>query len=369
MGVDFSSCFDEKDDIYHVLNKDVELCGDYFDVVPDGNLYTMDDAPIFAIRMRAMGVRYIMDSYQQKYGFTTKVITYKIHTNQYMLYSDNVSQMYNTQKEYLLKYFDFDCCKDNEFKGVIIVVINEDNRMIHSIPYVYGVVNGRKKIIFLDPFFALNARSGCIIGANYFYQTYNGEIDCYCHGERIKADHHSCGILACDFIKNCLQNNGKIVKKILNNVRMRAEIEGTTKTKSYINVYSLPSELLRFTQIKHNEAFDISVKSAPNWQEKEKMHNWFTHHIRTLIYRKDPEPYDPNGEVKPSKKGEKKLINTSLLEKGHKYAGQIVKGLKQDTEYNSKYWLSLIREQKEGNTIRRLIKATRMVLKKYVFEK
>ena len=349
---------------YHVLNKDVELCGKYFDVVPDGNLYTIDNSPIFAIRMRAMGIRHIMDMYQQKYGFNTDVLEYKIHAYQYMLYSSDVAQMYNTQKETLIKYFDFSTCKDGEFRGVIIVATNEDDRMIHAIPYIYGVVNGRKKLIFLDSFFALNIDSGCIIGADFFYRAYNGDIDCYCHGETVQADHHSCGIIACDFIKNCLQNNNKVVKKILKSVKMRAEIDNNvTEKKTYVNVYSLPSELLRFSQTKHNKAFEISITDVSNEQEKQEKYKWFANHTRTLIYHKDPDPYNPIGEVMPSVDGEKKLINTSLLEKGHKYAGQIVKDLKQNTVYNSNYWLSIIREQKEDNVIRSFIKRARRILK------
>lgn len=357
---------DNKNEFYHVLNKDVELCSEYFDVVPDGNLYTMDDSPIFAIRMRPMGIRHIMDLYKKKYNLKTDVLTYKVHTYQYTLYSSNVIQMYNTQNEYLLKYFNFNDCKNNEFRGVIIVVVNEENRMIHTMPFIYGVVEGKKKLIFLDPFFALDTGSSCIVGADFFYHVYNGEIDCYCHGERIQADHHSCGIIACDFIKNCLQNNAKVVKKILKNVVMRAEVDGRSDKKSYVNVYNLPSELLKFAQIKHNKAFDVSLSDVLNDQERQNRRDWFKRHIRTLVYRKDPEPYNPSGRVISDKKGVKKLINTSLLEKGHKYAGRIVKDLKQDTEYNSKYWLSLICEQREGNTIRKLIRATRMALKNLI---
>ena len=100
---------------YKLLNKDVEMQGKYFDVVPDGNLFTLDDYPIFAVRMRPFGIDKIMDIYNRKYNIKTSVLTYKLNTNQYMLYSNNSRQMYLTQKEQLLKFFNFDELSNNEF--------------------------------------------------------------------------------------------------------------------------------------------------------------------------------------------------------------------------------------------------------------
>ena len=351
---------------YTLKNKDIEICGKYFDVVPDGNLYTMNDSPIFAVRMRPMGINHIMQTYKHKYGFETNVLTYKIHTNQYTLYSDNSAQMYITQKDVLLKYFDFSSLKNNEFKGIIIVVTNNVDRMIHAVPYIYGVVDGRKKIIFLDPFFAPDLGSGCVIGADFFYREYNGKIDCYCHGETIQADHHSCGIIACDFVKNCLQNKAKITKKILQNVIMRTEINNyETGTTSYINIFDLPNELKKFKQVKAEATYNSIIEKIDDDETKTKTKNWFSHHIKTLIYRRDPEPYDPDANVIPDKEGIKKTINTSLLEKGHKYAGIIVKDLKQDIPYNSKYWLSLIKEQNDTNMLKKLITRTKNLITFY----
>ena len=350
---------------YNLLNKDIETQGKYFDVVPDGNLFTMDDMPIFAVRMRPMGIAHIMNIYEKKYHFHTDVLTYKINTDQYTLYSNNSQQMYNTQRDILLKYFNFDSCKSNEFKGIIIVITNNDNRMIHAIPYIYGVVENRKKIIFLDPFFAPDMGSGCVIGADFFYRAYNGNIDCYCHGETVQADHHSCGIIACDFIKNCLSNNYKIVKKILSNVLMRTEVYSYNEEgNSYINIFDLPTELRKFAQVKFHQVYSDSIENSKTDEEKKIKHNWFINHIKTLIYRRDPEPYNPNGKIYPDSESVKKEINTSLIEKGHKYAGWIVKDLKQQTDYNSKYWISLIREQCEGNIIKKLIRKARKMITK-----
>ena len=60
---------------YSILNKDIELCGQYFDVVPDGNLYTIDDMPIFAIRMRASDIQIntlYIQTIQDKYTIHNK---------------------------------------------------------------------------------------------------------------------------------------------------------------------------------------------------------------------------------------------------------------------------------------------------------
>ena len=46
---------------YKLLNKDVEIQGKYFDVVPDGNLFTVDDYPIFAVRLRPFGIDKIIN--------------------------------------------------------------------------------------------------------------------------------------------------------------------------------------------------------------------------------------------------------------------------------------------------------------------
>ena len=351
--------------LYTLLNKDVELCGKYFDVVPDGNLYTNDDTPIFAVRMRPMGINYIMNSYKQKYNFETSVLTYKINTNQYTLYSDNSAQMYLTQRELLIKYFDFYKLKNNEWKGVIIVVVNKDDRMIHAIPYLYGLVNDRKKIIFLDPFFAPDMGSGCIIGADFFYREYNGEIDCYCHGETIQADHHSCGIIACDFVKNCLKNKAKLTNKIMQNVIMKTDVYNYSNgTISKVYVFDLPAELKKFAQVKTDTLCQNVVERSENDETKQKTRNWFSNHMRTLIYRRDPEPYNPTGNLIPEQDGYKKNINTSLLEKGHQYAGKIVKDLHQNTQYNSKYWLSVIREQKNTNVLKTMLNITKKIVGK-----
>ena len=349
---------------YNVLNHDIEICGKYFDVVPDGNLFTLDDMPIFAVRMRPMGILHIMNSYNKKYNIDTKVLTYKLNTNQYTLYSSDSRAMYETQKEALLKFFDFSQCKNNEFKGIIVVITNNDDRMIHAIPYLYGCFEGKKKIIFLDPYYELNIFSGCVVGADFFYQNIKG-VECYCHGETIQADHHSCGIIACDFVKNCLQNNAKLTKKILNNVIMRVEVESLHNNSiSYVNSFDLPIELKKFAQVHIKKQYENSINETSLPQERERRHNWFLSHMRTLIYRKDPEPYNPDGEIVPESEGIKKEINTALLEKGHKYAGKIIKELKQNIDYNSKYWLDLIKEQKDGNIIRKLMIRARKMIKK-----
>ena len=53
---------------------------------------------------------------------------------------------------------------------------------------------------------------------------------------------------------------------------------------------------------------------------------------------------------------EEKEINTALIEKGHKYADWIINETKMKIDYNSKYWLSVIKEQKEDNIFKKIIK-------------
>ena len=205
-------------DYASIKNKDVEWRGEYFDVVPDQNLYTLEDYPIFAVRMRPKGIDCIMEMYNKKYGIKTKVLRYKLNNYNYTLYTNDSEDMYITQQDALLKYFNFDECVNNEFRGIIISVVNQDNRLVHAIPFIYGKVDGKKKLIFLDPYFEnfgiINESSGCITGARFFKQHLK-DVECYCHGYTYQADHHSCGIIACDFVKNCLVKKGKLAKKIL----------------------------------------------------------------------------------------------------------------------------------------------------------
>lgn len=347
---------------YKLLNKDVEMQGKYFDVVPDGNLFTLDDYPIFAVRMRPFGIDKIMDIYNRKYNIKTSVLTYKLNTNQYMLYSNNSRQMYLTQKEQLLKFFNFDELSNNEFIGLIITIVNEDNRLVHAVPYVYGKVDGRKKIIFLDAFGGLNCFSGCIIGAGFFQQNIT-DIDCYCHGNAVQGDHHSCGIIACDFVKNCLRNNAKLTYKILRSVKMRTVVRDFEYDQDIeVNVYELPAELKKFSQLGINKAKDTTIKDTKNEEEKQQRIGWFSNHIRKLMYRRDPEPYNPDGQIVPDAMREEKQINTSLLEKGHKYAGWIMKEEKLMLNYNPKYWLDMIRGQNIDNIFLRFVKQVKKLV-------
>ena len=354
---------------YKLLNKDVELLGEYFDVVPDGNLFTLDDYPIFAVRLRPFGIGKIMDIYNHKYNIKSYVLTYKLNSNQYMLYSDNSRQMYLTQQEALLKCFNFDSINDNEFAGIIIVVTNEDERLVHAIPYLYGKVNGRKKLIFLDAFGGLNCFSGCIIGAGFFQQNIP-DIDCYCHGDIIQGDHHSCGIVACDFVKNCLRNNAKLTYKILKNVKMRTIVRDFEYNRDIdVNVYDLPTELKKFSQLGINKAKEMAIKDTESEDEKQRRIGWFAKHIRKLFYRRDTEPYNPDGQIVPDAVREEKQINTSLLEKGHKYAGWIIKEEKLMLNYNPKYWLDMIREQDGNNIFLRFVKQVKKLVGKIQVDK
>ena len=351
---------------YPILNKDIEVRGKYFDIVPDGNLYTLDDYPIFAIRMRPAGINHIISFYKKKYQIECLVLTYKIQSNQYTLYTSDTKRMYEEQGGEMLKFFNFSMCKEGEFKGAVVVITNQDDRMIHAIPFLYGIVNNRRKLIFLDAFFSPDLGSGCIVGADFFYNAYSGEIDCYCHGNNIQADHHSCGIIACDFVKNCLKNKAQLAKKIIHSQFVKTQIDNyENQTQSSVFIYELPAELKKFSQLSRESVRNQVMCECKSEDEKKNRGLWFLNHLHTLLYRRDLEPYNPENPVVPKKPGQEKSINTSLLEKGHKYAGMIIKDLGQQTDYNYKYWLSLIRGQNtRGNIFRRLMKFTKNFLKK-----
>ena len=80
------------------------------------------------------------------------------------------------------------------------------------------------------------------------------------------------------------------------------------------------------------------------------------------MYRRDPEPYNPDGQIVPDAMREEKQINTSLLEKGHKYAGWIMKEEKLMLNYNPKYWLDMIRGQNIDNIFLRFVKQVKKLV-------
>ena len=89
-------------------------------------------------------------------------------------------------------------------------------------------------------------------------------------------------------------------------------------------------------------------------------------HIRTLLYYRDPNPYDPTANVMVNdiENIEKKEINTAFLEKGHKYAELIMREVGQVEGYDPRYWLSVIRGQNEkSSSVVRFIKTLRKLLK------
>ena len=138
---------------------------------------------------------------------------------------------------------------------------------------------------------------------------------------------------------------------------MRSVIHDEFSDKDFVvNVYDLPKELQKFSQLKINQTKEKLFENSENSNDKKKTANWFSHHIRKLIYRRDPEPYNPDGQIVPDSEIEEKEINTALIEKGHKYADWIINETKMKIDYNSKYWLSVIKEQKEDNIFKKIIK-------------
>ena len=248
----------------------------------------------------------------------------------------------------------------------MIAVVNTEERLVHSVPFIYGKLNGKKKIIFLYPYFEsfgiINEESGCITGAKFFKLNIP-DVECYCHGYTYQADHHSCGIIACDFIKNCLRNNAKLAHKILKRVKMKTTVRDFEYDKDIdVNVYDLPTELKKFSQLGVNKAKDVVMNDAKNDNEKQQRTGWFASHIRKLFYRRDPEPYNPDGQIVPDAVREEKQINTSLLEKGHKYAEWIIREERLMLNYNPKYWLDMIREQDGNNRFLRFVKQVKKLV-------
>ena len=106
----------------------------------------------------------------------------------------------------------------------------------------------------------------------------------------------------------------------------------------------------------------MAIQDTKSEDEKQQRIGWFAKHIRKLFYRRDPEPYNPDGQIVPDAVREEKQINTSLLEKGHKYAEWIIREERLMLNYNPKYWLDMIREQDENNIFLRFVKQVKKLV-------
>jgi hypothetical protein len=336
------------DDLSILLNKDVEILGRYFDVVPDGNIFTQNAMPIFSVRLKAEGINIIADYYSKKYAIDIKTAIYNFNSENFTMYPNDASSVY--QHETIKKHFDFHSLKINGARGLIITLVNKDARLMHAIPIIYGFNEfGKKFVVIMDPYFeyedgSIEAHTSSLIAAKFFYQNFNN-IDIYCHNEKLIADHHSCAIVACDLLKNCLVKDAKILKTMLSNKIKTISIHSNCIFN--INKFELNSEILKFSQLSNSYK---SMSSSENVSRSRISFFDYINRNKILVnYYKEPEPYDPSKMLLPSDLNGfvKKEINAKLLKKGHQYAKLIMKltGYK-GTLYNPDYWLRVIDSQK-----------------------
>ena len=354
-------------------NKDVELIYNYFDVVPDGNLYTKIGSPIFVVRLKSKGLEILANYYKKKYDVNIKILKYLIkYTNRNTIYSSDISKLITIHN--LAKKINFTKLNNNQQSGVIISLLNNEKRLMHGMSIVYGKKNnGKKFVIFGDPYYEyqnnIDEQSSVLVLAKYFNKNFN-DIDIYCQNLHIQADHHCCAVVSTDFVKNCLINNGKILKEMIDKsdtiIFLASNINDTyanviannrnvndisTLTDLFIiHKYYLHSEFLKLSHLNSTICSDDSMNrydkivSKNNIDLKEYVQN---NNINCLYY-KEPHPYNPNDYyLRKINDMILKQVNATLIKKAHKYAKIIMEETKfNNIEYSPNYWLELIKKHK-----------------------
>jgi hypothetical protein len=357
---------------YKITNKSLEFLTDYFDIVPDGNLFLQSGMPVFAVRMRHNGTKIILQYYGKKHNINIQTFCFVSNEENFSIYYTHAKMLYENKSVDVLKYFNFNDLKQNEFAGIIFNIVNSSHRLMHSIPIVYGKNDQNKNvIILLDPYFESNGKpdyySSTIIGAKYFYDNMPN-IEIYCHNQHIQADHHSCGIFACNVLKNMLVDNAKITKDIIGNKIHEKVIINQNDDCIGFNKINLHQEILKFSQlsstinaIRQNKDIDVS-------KYKISFDKYIEKNSAIMRYVKNKNSYNPNdiAIVDHSTLDDKK-VNLKILQKGHEYA-KIIMNLLENAEvekilrrYNPDYWLTLIKleKEKEKKKFRSILKEIR----------
>lgn len=342
-----------------IQNKDVEMLGKYFDVVPDGNLLTKHGVPIFAVRMRYPGIHVITRYYMQKYKILIDVKPFTVNTNEHTMYSTDAMLIYKNE-EFVKSTINFSNAKNNRFVGLIVCMINQDSRLMHAIPIIYGInANNQKCVMMMDPCYEYNDQidpfSASIIGAKYIKE-YFPDVNIFVHKTKMQADHHSCGIMACDILKNALAENGRVVKQMMSTNIQPITVECPNPLSLVLT--KLHAEILKLSQIKKAYLDETSLENVSRY--KIQFSEYIQNNTVNLKYYAEKTPYNPEKLLINTTETENlKPINTKLLIKGHQYAKLINTVLKNiglekeiNPRYNSDYWIKLIKLEKDSGILR-----------------
>jgi hypothetical protein len=339
----------------NLLNSDIEMLGSYFDVVPDGNIFTLDMMPIFAVRLKSKGISIIASHYYKKHNINIDVISYVINCDRHTLYQYDAKLIYSDKSGLIDKIvFDQLQYKKDYFQGIAITVTNKNNGLMHTIPLVYGFdKKGNKIFVALDAYYnigeTIDENCSAILLCK-FIKSHFPDAQLFVHNTKIQSDHHSCSIVACDIIKNFLIRDAKLLKKeILTSKPIQIPINDNTSILE-ANLINMPPEILKLSQF--SSIYQSVNQDSLVTKYKIKIAEYLNNKKNTFKYYKEPEPYDSSKLVIPiGEKLQEKVINTSLILKGHQYAAIVMKetGSKfKDKYYDPNYWINLIKLKKQS---------------------
>ena len=340
-----------------LLNKDVEVIGNFFDVVPDGTIFSKEGLPMFVVRMKTSGLMYLAEHYKNKYNINIQVLEFQSNQSEFQMNSYDAMALYNKLNEkYFLSIFN---SPTDVTQGFIITLTNKDRRLMHAIPIVCGKEKNECFALILDPFFgdhsSPNIYSSAIIAAKFFNEKFNIKanynVNLYCHNTKLQADHHSCGIFAIDAIKNSLIKNKQGISRMLKEYQdIFINLDPFQNiNKMHIRFFNVHPNVLKLSQFTESLKSDTIISQ----DSPISLNKFYTNNKIKIKYKKSIEAYNPDSNFitlnQRTEGVEIKEINSKLILKGHEYAKLILSAnpdIAISNQYNPNYWIKIINNEK-----------------------
>ncbi len=334
---------------YVASNSDFEINTDYFDVIPDEKLLTLNLFPIYNVRFRTLGLKILAEFYKEKYQIDIKVEGIMIEKEIYSLSSKNIEGLLENGDNFF-NSFNFNDMKENSSKGVIVNFVNKDKKLSHTSSFILNISEKKvKSIIILDYLFyflgKIEQECLSIKFANYFSSKFEN-VKIYCHDFKFIQDQNSCSIFGIEIIRKILTDK-KIIDFILNKKNNKnSEI-------SNLNIFQIPEELYCLSQ------------STSQLNEENKN----TLFLKKMLFKKIYNEYNPsNLKDFNTFNFTEKEINLTLHIASHLAVKNILEFLEQKTRiiikekngrikiYNPDYWISLFSNNKNKNFLKFIVR-------------
>jgi hypothetical protein len=329
-----------------IFNYEIEERSQFFDVVPDARLFFQSFMPVMNIRFNAAGLIMIAKRYENLYNINILVHQIKINSSEFSIDGSVAEMIFSDESLYEKITFN-----NNQINGIIINVVNNEERLMHSMPIIFGAIDGKKVVIFFDRYFEffdkIDYESCVFCGSKNIINKLGADINIYLHNEIIQIDQHSCAIIALLILKKCLSNND-IIHEIMHNSQ-----QITDEYLGYFSKFNLPEEISSLRQNNFSGEEIVSKK--------------------LLKVDKRYLPYNPNQiiDFNEIEMATLKTINISLLFRSHKYAEYIMQNYQIKTTenksfaYNPTFWLYILQKNDEQEQTLKHIKQNSNQLKNH----